>query len=126
MGALALLGGFRGVLAALSGAGLMFLALASYDRLIDDPVVSREARAGFVALSEKVALEARLSEETRQRLAVAAVGAEFSRRRLIAEAIAASRIETLEQEIAGNEAKLLERDRLCRLDDADIEFLRKP
>lgn len=120
-----LIGGIRGIIAAVSGAVLMFVALGAYDRLIDDPAVARAAREGYVALAEKTALEAKLLAETRRRAAVEAASADFARRKLIAEAIAAQKTEQLEQEVAAYEAKLLAANRLCRLDGADIEFLRQ-
>ena len=120
-----LIGGIRGIFATLLGAALMFVALGAYDRLIDDPQIAAAARAGYVALAEKTALEAKLLAETRRRAAVEAASADFARRKLIAEAIAAQKTEQLEQEVAAYEAKLLAANRLCRLDGADIEFLRQ-
>lgn len=62
---------------------LVGLALASlHDAWIDDPAVEREARAGYVLLSEKTALQAQLDEMERQRNAASQTIEEFRRRKL--------------------------------------------
>lgn len=54
---------------AAAGAFLTFSAMAAYDRLIDDPAVAAAAREGYVQLAERTALQAQITELTRQRAA---------------------------------------------------------
>lgn len=111
------------------GAGLLAgLALfGAYDRLIDDPLVRREARAGYVAIAEKTALQAQLAKERQTALATAQAFEEHRKRldaALRAEEQASQRREA---EIADYERLLEESGRACRLDQRDVDWLlRKP
>ncbi|MDF2622164.1 MAG: hypothetical protein K0S00_4823, partial [Xanthobacteraceae bacterium] len=53
----------------IAGIALIWVALTTYDRLVDDPAVAAVAREGYVQLAEKTALQAQLAELTRQRAA---------------------------------------------------------
>lgn len=118
-----LFGGYRGLVAACAATFLVSVAWSSYDRLIDDPGVVREARAGFVAVAERDALAALVAERDRQRLA-AEMALSNLRREIdrISEQEQAAQ-DRLEQEIKDYEKKLADAGRLCPLDDGDIEWL---
>lgn len=111
------------------GAGLLAgLALfGAYDRLIDDPLVRREALSGYVLKTERDALASRLIEEERRSRATAQ-SLEEHRKRLDAALRAEEQAsQRREAEIADYERLLEERGRACRLDSSDIDFLlRKP
>lgn len=64
------------------GAGLLAgIALFSlYDKLIDDPLVRREALTGYVLKAEKDAMAAQLAEERRRALAATQTAEEFRKR----------------------------------------------
>lgn len=65
---------------AVVGAAVTFLALSLYDAWIDDPAVASAAREGFVAASEKLALQGQVDEMRRQfRLAEAVAESDRAR-----------------------------------------------
>lgn len=104
-------------------AALVLAAL--WDRFIDDPTVERAARQGYVLQVEKRAAEAELAE-TRRQLAVATAARDRYQLGLAqAQRAAAEHAEQLESEIADYERKLDAAGRACRLDGADLEWLRK-
>lgn len=115
------IGGFRGILVA----AVVLAATAAYDRLIDDPAVVRQARAGFVVEAERDALIALVEEQKRQ--AAAAAGALAGLRYEIEQQAKndAAAAERLEREIEEYEAKLAASGRACFLDDGDIEWLKR-
>lgn len=62
------------------GAAVTFAALQLYDAWIDDPAVARAAREGFVAASEKMALQGQIEEMRRQfKVAEAAAASDLVR-----------------------------------------------
>lgn len=106
---------------------LAALAMFSlYDGIIDDPAVERAARAGYVVIAEKTALEAQLAKE--RRLAVAAAQSlEEYRKRLSASQQAENEAsERHETEIAEYEAKLKAAGNEWRLDRGDLDFFLRP
>ena len=104
------------------GAGAMSL----YDAWIDDPAVARAARQDYVHKSEKLALEAQLELEKKLRLGAQNAAIDYAARLDQAERAQAAAAARTEQEIADYEAKLEAAGRSCRLDGADIDWLRKP
>ena len=128
-GAVSLAGGLRGVLAASASAIAVFALLTTYDRMFDDPLVSRAAaataRSEYVDMAEKAATAAANAETRRQREARETAQADFTQKKLIEDAIDATRRQELEQEILNYEAKLRAVGRVCDLDAADIDFLLK-
>lgn len=108
-----------GVAVALAGAGL-------WDRYIDDPAVERAARQGYVVLAEKAAAEAELTETRRQLAVTVAARDRYQLGLAQAQRLSADRAEQLESEIADYERKLDAAGRACRLDGADIEWVRRP
>lgn len=107
------------VLVTLAGAAL-------YDRLIDDPAVVRAARVEYVLKTENEALLARLDIERRARIGAEEAAADYAEQLQLVEAIRASENERIAQEIADYETQLETVGRACRLDHADVEWLRKP
>jgi len=102
------------------GAAITFLALSLYDAWIDDPAVASTARAGFVAASEKLALQGQVDEMRRQ-FKLAEAAAESDR----------ARAEAANRE-AGNAWKQYEAavaadagDDGCRVTAGDLDWLRK-
>ncbi|MCM5554009.1 hypothetical protein [Pleomorphomonas sp. NRK KF1] len=101
------------------GAAITFAALSLYDAWIDDPAVARAAREGFVAASEKLALEGQIQEMRRQfKLAETAAASDRAR------AEAASRDaddawKRYEAAVAADGG-----DDGCRVTDGDLGWLR--
>lgn len=96
---------------------------------VTDGRVDRErkrALEGYVLRSELDAEKAKAAKEAGRRLAAEHALAAYTRR--VADELAEDALqqERLEQEIADNEKLLAARGRACVLDDADIDFLRKP
>src|SRR5690606_27384579 len=111
-------GGFRGILVA----SVVLAGAAAYDRLIDDPSVVRQARAGFVVEAERDALLALVEEQKRRAAAAEAALAglqyELGQQRANSAAVA----EQLEREIDEYEAQLAAEGRVCTLNDEDIKW----
>ncbi|QKV20225.1 hypothetical protein [Oricola thermophila] len=104
-----------------AGIGLFSL----YDISIDDPGVRREARAGYVARAEMIALEAELEELRRQRDAIAAWRDRYAVALARAEKERAD-LERIRESERVNYAGELERaGRACLLDRTDIDWLRR-
>lgn len=122
----AVIGGWRGVIAAAAAVALTSSAWTLYDRTIDDPAVARAARSEYVARAELEAAKARLAEVERQRDIGAQALEEYRRRLAAYEQVEAAEDARHELEIAENEKRLQAAGRSCVLDDADIEFLRRP
>lgn len=97
-----------------------------YDRWIDDPAVRADARKEYVHIMVNEALKAQLAEEQRQREIAEAAADRFGELLRLVEEESQAALEHMEQEIADYEAKLESDGRSCHLDDADIEWLRKP
>lgn len=102
-----------------AGATFTFAVLGFYDAWIDDPAVARAAREGFVAASEKLALQGQI-EEMRRQFKVAEAAAAGDRAR--AEAAnreaddAWKRYEAAVAADGGNDG--------CRVTDGDLDWLR--
>ncbi|MCZ7488159.1 hypothetical protein [Rhizobium rhizogenes] len=97
------------------------IALASiYDAWIDDPAVEREARAGYVLLSEKTSLQAQINEIERQKNAASQSLEEYrkhSAATLKLKEEANARLEKFIAEDRGSDG--------CTWGDDDLEWLRK-
>ncbi|MGO7115559.1 hypothetical protein ACCS79_03505 [Rhizobium johnstonii] len=106
-----------GVLAGLALYGI-------YDIAIGTPATERAAREGYVLLAEKTSAEAQATEMQRQRDAAAQALEEHRKRLASARAAEAAARDRLEMEITENEKRLDTIGRACRLDDADVDFLR--
>lgn len=101
------------------------LALYSiYDVAIGTPATERAAREGYALLAEKTTAEAQAAEMLRQRDAAAQALEEHRKRLASAQAAEAAARNKLETEISENEQTLDALGRACRLDDADVDFLR--
>ena len=111
---------------AVAGAVVVFTVMRTWDALVDDPAVRREALAGYVRQVEYEAEKAKAEEAARQR--DAAVRAAKSYADLLADVRGreATAREQLEQRIADYEQELSTAGRSCRLTDRDIEWLRAP
>ena len=101
------------------GAAITFAVTQLYDAWIDDPAVARAAREGFVAASEKLALQGQIEEMRRQfKLAETAAASDRAR------AEAASRDaddawKRYEAAVAADGG-----DDGCRVTDGDLDWLR--
>lgn len=104
-----------------AGVGLFSL----YDIAIDDPGVRREARAGYVARAEMIAIEAELEEMRRQRDAIAAWRDRYAKALARAEQERADLERIRERERADYAGELERAGRACLLDRADIDWLRR-
>ena len=110
---------------ALAG-GLLCVAALLYDSYIDDPAVARAARADYVHISEKAALEAELNLQLVLRQSAEEASDKYAKILKAARLEEAARADALEKEIADYEAKLDAAGRSCRLDQSDIDWLSKP
>ena len=101
------------------GAAVTFAALQLYDAWVDDPAVARAAREGFVAASEKLALQGQI-EEMRRQFKVAEAAAASDRARAEAASRDADdawkRYEAAVAADGGNDG--------CRVTDDDLGWLR--
>ncbi|RFB97853.1 hypothetical protein B5K08_05965 [Rhizobium leguminosarum bv. trifolii] len=102
-------------------AGLVLYHL--YAVSIGYPSAAREARAGYVILSEKTAADARAAEMERQRNAAAQATEEHRKRLAAAEASEQAARDTLETEIQSYELQLSEKNRACAVTAADRQWL---
>lgn len=102
-----------------AGAAITFAALSLYDAWIDDPAVARAAREGFVAASEKLALEGQIQEMRRQfKLAETAAASDRAR----AEAASRDADDAWKRYAAAVAAD--GGDDGCRVTDGDLGWLR--
>lgn len=108
-----------------AGLALGIVLMLGYNALIHDPMVEREARAGYVLEAQKTALEAKLTEQQRQTEAGKLVIASYQEVLKNARADEAEKSQQIETEIAGYEVRLKEAGRRCDLDASDIDFLRQ-
>jgi len=106
-------------------ASVSISGMSLYNRFIGHPNIAREARLDYVHISERVALEAQLTEVKRQndiyRVAHqenAELAADLTNRWLVTKAQA-------ENDRNDYEAKLDALGRRCNLDDADIKWLQR-
>lgn len=84
-----------------------------------------DANRTLVSAVEKAALAAQLAERERQRV-IGAIALEDYRKRLVAvQADEQQASQQLETEILKHEKELVAAGRACRVDDADIEWLRR-
>jgi len=102
-------------------AGLVLYHL--YAVTIGYPSAAREARQGYVLLSEKTAAEARAAEMERQRNAAAQATEEHRKRLEAAQAQEQAAKDTLEDEIAKYELVLSQNNRACTLSPDDKRWL---
>ncbi|ANK84785.1 MULTISPECIES: hypothetical protein [unclassified Rhizobium] len=102
-------------------AGLVLYHL--YAVSIGYPSAARQARAGYVLMSEKTAAEARAAEMERQRNAAAGAGEEHRRRLEAAKAAEQAARDTLENEIRSYEFELSQTNRACAVTAADRDWL---
>lgn len=85
-----------------------------------------DARRAYVDTMEKATLAAQLAERERQDRAGAIALEEYRKRLAASQAAEQAASDKLESEIAENENALEAAGRACRLDDADLLWLRKP
>ncbi|MBX4976092.1 hypothetical protein [Rhizobium lentis] len=102
-------------------AGLVIYHL--YAVSIGYPSAARQARAGYVMLSEKTAAEARAAEMERQRDAAARAGEDHRKRLEAARASEQAARDTLENEIRSYEFELSQKNRACAVTAADRQWL---
>ena len=102
------------------------LIFVAYNNLVDNPAVARQAREGYVVLSEKTAIETKLKIEAQRRAAAERISAQHADALERAAAWNEAEKVRLEQENADYEARLEAAGRRCELDGADIEWMRKP
>ena len=101
------------------GAGVTFAALQLYDTWIDDPAVARAAREGFVAASEKLALQGQIEEMRRQFKVAEAAAASDRARAEAANKDADDAWKRYEAAVAADGG-----DDGCRVTDGDLDWLR--
>ncbi len=102
------------------GAAATFAVLSLYDAWIDDPGVARAAREGFVAASEKLALEGQIEEMQRQfKLAETAAASDRARAETASREAddAWKRYEAAVAADGGDDG--------CRVSPDDLDWLRK-
>ena len=104
----------------------VFAAGTLYNVIWENPKIAQEARAGYVTLAEKAASDAKAKEAERQRDAAEASLSDLSAKIEIDAAADRQKEQAHEKEIRDYEIRLDQAGRSCRLDDADIEFLRRP
>ncbi|PIO96307.1 hypothetical protein [Pleomorphomonas carboxyditropha] len=103
-----------------TGAAVTFAALSLYDAWIDDPAVARAAREGFVAASEKLALQGQVDEMKRQFKVAEAAAASDRARAEAANKEADDAWAKYEAAVAADTG-----DDGCRVSADDLEWLRK-
>lgn len=101
------------------GAAVTFAALQLYDAWIDDPAVARAAREGFVAASEKLALQGQIEEMRRQFKVAEAAAAGDRARAEAANREADDAWKRYEAAVAADGG-----DDGCRVTDGDLDWLR--
>ncbi|MBX5269646.1 hypothetical protein HJB99_13320 [Rhizobium sp. NLR17b] len=87
------------------------------------PSAARQARAGYVLMSEKTAADARAAEMERQRNAASLASEEHRKRLMAAEATEQAASDTLETEIQSYERQLSQKNRACAVTAADRDWL---
>lgn len=106
------------------GAGAVVAGLfLAWNGWIDNPRVTREARADYVAKAEAGALKAQLAEEQNRRAAAEYALAAYTKQAGADAAADAARAEALEQRIADYEILLAAKGRACLLDGDDVRWL---
>ena len=101
------------------GAAVTFAVLQLYDAWIDDPAVARAAREGFVAASEKLALQGQIEEMRRQFKVAEAAAAGDRARAKAANREADDAWKRYEAAVAADGG-----DDGCRVTDGDLGWLR--
>lgn len=105
---------------ALTGTVLTAFLMSAYVWLIHDPAVASAAREGFVAMSEKLALQGQVEEMRRQfKIAEAAAANDLARARA-ASREAEDAWKQYETAVAADRS-----DDGCRVTDGDLEWLRQ-
>ncbi|WLR91019.1 hypothetical protein [Shinella zoogloeoides] len=118
--------GVGAVLGAFAGIVLSSLVWIAYNQFVGYPAAAEEARQGYVVLSEKVALEAKVAIEQKRRETAEIISRKHAEALEKADALNNAEKSRLEQENAEYEARLEAVGRRCELDGADIDWLRKP
>lgn len=103
-----------------SGALLTAILMSLYVALIHDPVVASAAREGFVAASEKLALQGQIEEMRRQFKVAEAAAASDRARAEAANREADDAWKQYEAAVAADSS-----DDGCRVTDGDLEWLRR-
>ncbi|SCM80018.1 conserved hypothetical protein [uncultured Pleomorphomonas sp.] len=103
-----------------TGAAVTFAALGLYDAWIDDPAVAKAAREGFVAASEKLALQGQVDEMKRQFKIAEAAAASDRARAEAANREADDAWAKYEAAVAADTG-----DDGCRVSPDDLDWLRK-
>ena len=116
-----LIGGVRGIFVAVATLGAAYL----YNVTIDNPLVIRTARAGFVLQSKLDAANAELAERQRQANAAAQSYTELQKRLAAQQQKNAADDAAMDAARADYERRLDEAGRRCTLNDEDIEWLRQ-
>lgn len=120
LGLIGKIGSAAAVLAGLVvGAAITFVLLGVYDAWIDDPAVARTAREGFVAASEKLALQGQVDEMRRQFKLAEATAASDRARAEAANREADDAWKRYEAAVAADGG-----DDGCRVTDGDLDWLR--
>lgn len=120
LGLLGKIGSTAAVLAGLVvGAAVTFALLDVYDAWIDDPAVAGAAREGFVAASEKLALQGQIEEMRRQFKLAEATAASDRARAEAANREADDAWKRYEAAVAADSG-----DDGCRVTDGDLDWLR--
>lgn len=101
------------------GAAITFAVTQLYDAWIDDPAVARAAREGFVAASEKLALQGQIEEMRRQFKVAEAAAAGDRARAEAANREADDAWKRYEAAVAADGG-----DDGCRVTDDDLGWLR--
>ena len=101
------------------GAAATFVVHSLYDAWVDDPAVARAAREGFVAASEKLALQGQIEEMRRQFKVAEAAAASDRARAEAANRDADDAWKRYEAAVAADGG-----DDGCRVTDDDLGWLR--
>lgn len=118
-----LIGGIRGILAALAGAALMFGAMSLFD-LADDAAVAKAARAAEIARFEAESAEALKNALDLAFKAQSDAVAAAQRDRLLSERWHDAQTERMETYLGELKQKLVSAGRACLLDQSDIDGMR--
>lgn len=102
------------------GVALAVSVLSLYDAWIDDPAVATAAREGYVAASEKIALQGQVDEMRRQFKVATAAAASDRARAETASRSADDAWKKYEAAVAADTG-----DDGCRVDSLDLEWLRQ-
>ncbi len=118
--------GLASFLGALPYLAILVAAALTYNGLIENPSIRREARAGYVLETEAAAAKAEAAEMRRQANVALEASVAFNARLVKEQAATAAREAETEQDIADNEKRLKAiADRKCGISPADRQWLLK-